>query len=210
MFSNGAPEATWLRYAVVATWLISAGVSTTDGAAAFLALSAPAQTPALAPSSELRALTAALEGAWRTSEVYAAFGPTPTGGRGLGDIVWRPGPGGHTLIEEYRTKMPAGELLGFGVIWWDQTRNLQHLWCININPGGCEMFPPPPRPGPQWNGQSLVIDTEVAIAGVKYAFHEVISDITPTSYRQTIDLGDGTGTLRRWLTSNVTRVAPKN
>ncbi|MGH3118270.1 MAG: hypothetical protein ACRDQ2_14395, partial [Gaiellales bacterium] len=154
----------------------------------------------------IQTLTKALAGRWSTHEKYEPTGPTPNGGIGQGDLVWRSGPGGFTLLEEYHSKTPMGELFGFGLVWWDQVRGLQHMWCINVNPGGCEMFPPPPRPGPKWDGKQLALDTEVEIAGKKYAWHEAISDISATSFTQTVDIGEAGGAMKRWLTSTATKV----
>jgi hypothetical protein len=159
-----------------------------------------------APAQELRTLTKALAGRWTTREKYEPTGPTPHGGIGQGDLVWRSGPGAFTLLEEYHSKTPMGELFGFGLIWWDHVRGLQHMWCINVNPGGCEMFPPPPRPGPKWDGKQLVLDTEVDIAGTKYIWHEAISVTSATSFTQTVDIGETGGAMRRWLTSDGTKV----
>jgi hypothetical protein len=159
-----------------------------------------------APARELQAPTQALAGRWTTREKYEPTGPTPNGGIGQGDLVWRSGPGGFTLLEEYRSKTPMGELFGFGLMWWDHVRGLQHMWCINVNPGGCEMFPPPPRPGPKWDGKQLVVDTEVEIAGTKYVWHEAITVTSATSFTQTVDIGEAGGRLKRWLTSDATKV----
>ena len=170
--------------------------------------SSPSQSgmDAPAPAPELQALTDALAGRWTTREKYEPTGPTPNGGVGQGDLVWRSGPGGFTLLEEYHSKTPMGELFGFGLIWWDQVRGLQHMWCINVNPGGCEMFPPPPRPGPKWNGKQLVLDTEVELAGTKYVWHEAIAVTSAGSFTQTVDIGETGGAMRRWLTSDATKV----
>ncbi len=154
----------------------------------------------------MQALAKALAGRWKTREKYEATGPTTQGGVGEGDLVWRSGPGGFTLLEEYHAKTPIGELFGFGLIWWDHTRGLQHMWCINVNPGGCEMFPPPPRPGPKWDGKQLLLDTEVELAGKKYVWHEVITVISATSFAQTVDIGETGGAMKRWLTSEATKV----
>ena len=80
------------------------------------------------------------------------------------------------------------------------------MWCINVNPGGCEMFPPPPRPGPKWNGKQLVLDTEVELAGTKYVWHEAIAVTSASSFTQTVDVGETGGAMRRWLTSDATKV----
>ena len=158
------------------------------------------------PAQAIQTLTRTLAGSWRTSETYERTEPTANGGTGEGEAVWRQGPGGFTLLEEYQSKTPLGELFGFGVIWWDSVKDLQHLWCINVNPTGCEMFPGPPLPGPKWDGTALVLDTEVVVGGKKFQWHETISDFTETSYALTVDLGDSRTTMKRWLTSRAAKV----
>jgi hypothetical protein len=157
------------------------------------------------PAHEIQTLTKALAGRWSTYEKYEANELTPNGGEGHGETTFRPGPGGFTLEEEYRSQTPAGELLGFGVIWWDATKGLQHLWCINLNPTGCEMFPGPPQPGPAWDGKQLVLHVESERDGKRVVFHEMISDITPTSFTQTADIGESGTPLKRWFTIHATR-----
>jgi hypothetical protein len=158
------------------------------------------------PAPEMQTLIKALSGKWTTHEKYEATFLTPKGGEGHGETVFRPGPGGFTLLEEYHSKTPAGELSGVGIIWWDATKGLQHMWCINVYPTGCEMFPPPPQPGPQWDGKRLVLHVESEANGQKQIFHEVISDITPTSFTQTADVGDAGGPLKRWFTTQAKKI----
>ena len=165
--------------------------------------------PSPQPAPEIQTLTKALVGRWATHEKYEAVDPTPNGGVGQGEVVWQPGPGRFTILEEYHSKTPIGELFGFGLIWWDKTKGLQHMWCININPTGCEMFPGPPRTGPQWDGKQFVIDTEVEIAGKKFIWHEVISEISATSFTQTVDIAAPGGALKRWFTIHATKVTQK-
>jgi len=55
------------------------------------------------------------------------------------------------------------------------------------------MFPPPPQPGPQWDGKRLVLHAESEENGKKEVFHEVISDITPTSFKQAAEVGKWAG-----------------
>ena len=158
------------------------------------------------PAQAIQTLTRALAGSWRTSETYERTEPTPNGGTGEGEAVWRQGREGSRCSKSYQSKTPLGELFGFGVIWWDSAKDLQHLWCINVNPTGCEMFPGPPLPGPKWDGTALVIDTEVVVGGKKFQWHETISDFTETSYVVTVDLGDSRATMKRWLNSRAAKV----
>jgi len=158
------------------------------------------------PAPQIQSLLKAFSGRWITDERYEPGFLTPNGGRGHGETIFRPGPGGFTIEEEYHSLTPAGELFGFGLIWFDATRgSLEHTWCINVYPTGCEMFPPPPQPGPQWNGKQLVLHVEDDKSGQKFVFHEVISDITPTSFTQTADVGENGALVKRWFTIHATR-----
>jgi hypothetical protein len=165
------------------------------------------QSSPLHPAPAIQTLTKALAGSWSTRETYEPIYLTPNGGTGNGEQVFRTGPGGFTLLEDYHSKTPSGELFGFGVLWWDQTRGLQHMWCINVSPTGCEMFPAPPQPGPQWDGQQLIIHIEGEQEGKKVVWHEVISDITPESFTQTADIGESGSHLSRWFTIHAVRKA---
>lgn len=157
------------------------------------------------PAAVIQELTNALGGTWSTYEQYEHAYLTPAGGVGAGEQTFRAGPGGFTLLEDYHSKTPAGELFGFGVVWWNQAKGLQHLWCINVYPTGCEMFPPPPQPGPQWDGKRLVIRIEGEQDGKKTVWLEILSEITPNSFTQTVDLGEAGEPLRRWFTTHAVR-----
>ena len=169
------------------------------------AASSPPPIPSQ-PADEIRSLTKALAGTWSTTEKYEPLFLTPNGGTGAGEQVFRAGPGGFTLLENYHTKTTAGELFGFGLLWWDQGKGLQHMWCINVYPTGCEMFPPPPQAGPKWDGKQLVIYIEQEQQGQKMIWHEVITDISPNAYTQFIDIGDAPDHMQRWLTMHAKRV----
>lgn len=163
--------------------------------------------PATEPAEAIKTLSAALTGRWTTREKYERFEPWGVAELASeGEIVWRPGPGGLTLLEEYRTTTPIGELIGFGIIWWDQKRQLQHLFCANVEPAGCALFPPPPLPSPTWNGKELVLVNEMAIAGKTYAWREVTTITGPTTFTQTIDIGESRSRMTRWLTSQAAKI----
>ena len=167
--------------------------------------------PATQPADAIRSLTAALTGRWKTREKYERF--EPWGAAELtahGEMVWRPGPGGLTLLEEYQTRTPIGDLIGFGIFWWDQQRQLQHLFCANVDPAGCALFPPPPLPSPSWNGKELVLDNEVTIAGKTYAWREVTTFTSATTFTQTIDIGETRSRLTRWMSSEARKVRGSN
>jgi len=164
-----------------------------------------AQQPAQ-PSPQIKSLIAALAGRWSTTERYEKMYLTPNGGIGKGTQFFRAGPGGFTLLEDYHSKTPAGELFGVGILWWDETQGLQHIWCINVYPAGCEMFPPPPQPGPKWDGKQLVIQFEQEQDRKKLVWREAVSNIKPESFTQTVDIGEPDHPLNRWLTIHATRI----
>ena len=178
-----------------------------NAAPASLAASSRESATAPQPAPEIRSLIRAFAGKWSTSEKYEPLFLTPHGGAGRGQTIFRPGPGGFTLEEEYRTQTPAGPLYGFGLIWYDSTKKeLQHIWCINIYPDGCKMFPPPSQAGPHWDGKKLVLHVESDQGGKKMIFHEEISEIASNSYTQTADIGAPGEPLKRWFTIHATRV----
>lgn len=107
---------------------------------------------------------------------------TPNGSVGQGEEMWRSGPGGFTLLEEYHSQTPGGEIFGLALTWWDRAKGFQGTWCEHRNPKGCDINPG--APDPKWDGKQLVIDTEFPRAGKKFAWHEVFSDITPNLFTQ--------------------------
>jgi hypothetical protein len=162
------------------------------------------------PAAAIESLAKALTGRWSTREKYERMFLTPDGGVGNGEQVFRPGPGGFTLLEDYHSQTPAGELLGFGLLWWDQTKGLQHMWCVNIYPTGCEMFPAAPQAGPKWDGKRLIIHIAGEQVGdSKVDWQEILFDMTPDSFTQTVDIGAPDGPLKRWLTIHSTKMTTR-
>lgn len=157
------------------------------------------------PPPEMHKLVKALSGTWSIREKYEPDEWTPNGGVGEGTEVWRPGPGGFTLIEEYHSKNPAGETFGLSLAWWDdKAQRYQSLWCVNSNPQGCQTgFTL------AWEGNKIVVTSEFERDGKDFAWHEVVSDITPTSFTQTADIGPIGGKSKRWLTIHATKMKPR-
>ena len=61
-----------------------------------------------------------------------------------------------------------------------------------------------------WNGKQFTIDEIETHDGTKTLWHEVWSDITPTSFTQTGDVSEPGGVAKRFLTIHGTRVADNN
>ena len=54
-------------------------------------------------------------GTWAIKVQYPPSPELPNGDIGQGTEIWRPGPGGRSVIEEYRERNSKGEVEGLGV-----------------------------------------------------------------------------------------------
>ena len=57
-----------------------------------------------------------------------------------------------------------------------------------------------------WNGKQQVIENEFSRDGKTFVWREVLTDVTPTSFVQTADIGEKGGPLKRWLTIHATKL----
>jgi hypothetical protein len=153
-------------------------------------------------SPQLGELIRALFGAW---SLHLAFSPSeniPTGGSGVGEEVWHPGPGGLSLIEEYHSSGAEGEVSGLGIFWPDKSPlTMRVLWCESTNANGCAVT----KGGAKWEGNQVVIEDESELGGKKMIFREVFSAITRNSFIQTLYKGESAGDLKKVVTINATR-----
>jgi hypothetical protein len=58
----------------------------------------------------------------------------------------------------------------------------------------------------KWEGDQFVLGDQSERNGKKFAFREVVSDITPTSFTQTLYQGEAGGELKRLTTIRATKV----
>jgi ketosteroid isomerase-like protein len=169
-----------------------------------------AQSPTSAPnpSAEIKSLTKALEGNWALNVKFEPDSSAPKGLVNTGEETWRPGPGGFTLLEEEHLRMPEGDLFLLGVIWWNTaTKSLHGMECENQLPYTCDLKGGLNDITMGWDGKQFVIDEmETSNTGKKSMWHEVWSDITPTSFTQTGEYGDPGGPRKRMFTIHATRV----
>ena len=102
------------------------------------------------PGPELQNL---MLGTWRTEAQYERTSEMPNGGTAFGTEIWRPGPGGFSVIEESREKNAKGDYEGLGVAWWDsKAQGQRFVWCDSNNPNGCYVS----KEVAKWDGKSLV------------------------------------------------------
>lgn len=126
--------------------------------------------------SETNKLLKALQGTWAVTK------HSEGGGTGKGTESWRPGPGNRSVIEEYHSVDAHGKTFaGLALGWWDdQLNRFRITWCDSQE--GCRIL------SASWERSAWVVrDT---------GFEEVFSDITPTSFTQTLYVGTSADTKR--------------
>jgi hypothetical protein len=166
----------------------------------------PIKNPAdLAP--EMQTLATNLKGKWSTTYEFEPGGMSPTGGSGTGEEDWRIGPGGYVLMEEEHVSAPFGEMYLIAFHWWDKnTNSLRGMLCNNSGPAACD-FNTYSNSSLKWDGKQLTIDMGFSQDGKKMAWHEVWSDISSTSFTQTGDMGEASGSLKRVVTIHGKKLA---
>lgn len=160
-------------------------------------------------SPEIQSLIKVLSGKWSVSVKFEPSSAMPNGADGTGEEMWHAGPGGFTFVDEEHLPTPEGEVFLLGIIWWDaKTKSFHGMECNNQLPHTCDLKGALDDITMKWDGREFTIDElETSSDGKKRIWHEVWSDITPTSFTQTGDTGVPGGPLNRLLTIRGTRVA---
>jgi len=172
-----------------------------------LAMEARGQSQAAPqPPAEILGLEKALVGQWSTTYEFdpGSMGPKVTG-TGHGHEVWRTSPGAFVLMEEEDIHAPFGEMFVFAIHWWDKSTNsLRGMLCNNSGPAACNVDTYS-NSTLKWDGKQLTIDMQFPQKDKKMVWHEVWSNITPTSFTQTGDIGEVGGPLKRAVTIHGTK-----
>ena len=163
--------------------------------------------PSRRPAAAMISLTNALAGTWSTIYEFTPGAPAAADSTGRGEEVWQPGPGGFTLLEEEHVSTASGERFLLAIQWWDDsTQSLRGMLCNNSGAEACDVRSYA-NSTLSWDGRGLVVDLRFVVAAKQMLWHEVWSNITPTSFTQTGDVGEVGGTLKRVMTIHATRVA---
>jgi hypothetical protein len=182
--------------------LIVYGVSITTAKAQSLT-----STPG--PSPEIESLIKALTGEWSLSVKFEPSVSAPNGLINTGEETWRPGPGGFTLLEEEHLQMSKADVFLLGIIWWNSlAKNFQGMECQNLLPYTCDVKGSLTDITMTWDGKQFIIDELETHNNKKTTWHEVWSDITPTSFTQTGESSEPGGPRKRLFTIHATRVTP--
>src|SRR5262245_15390005 len=140
-----------------------------------------------APSEQMQKLLRTFGGTWSITYTLEPTEQSPKGGTGVGREVFRPGPGGASLIEEFHAREGTRDVSGLGLAWWDESaQGFRAVWCSDDNPSGCGVMSGLAR----FDGADFVLTDEVDVAGKKMTFKEVFSNITTMSFTQTLYQGE--------------------
>lgn len=208
----------WLGKKIDCLWAVGVllilfftGLSSAQNAAAQAGEKTPeSQQPAAEksrpkPSAQITRLLQSMEGTWLIKDELAPDKNFPKGKTGIGTIVWRRGPGGFSVIEEFRSQQGDEEVTGLGEFWWVDTANGYHtIWCDSTNPGGCIDF----KNSARWEGSKLVLEEDYEINQKKFTFREEFSDFTATTFTQTLYGGPVGGPLKVDEIIHATRTRP--
>ena len=140
------------------------------------------------PAPEMQKLSRRLVGTWEVTEKHEPS-QWSAGGEGRGRDTYRLGPGGHSLIGDYRSSGPLGRnFRAQGIVTWDTGEKVYKMFWVNsLLPGGL-------LARGRWQGSDLVWESEYSAGDKKIQEKVVVTDITPTSstdrYHQSVDGGE--------------------
>jgi len=173
--------------------------------------SSSSSSTARAPqTSDLASLVKALSGRWSLQVRFEPSSELPKGLATTGEETWRPAIGGLILLEEERISTPGGDLSLLGIIWWDaKTKSLHGMECNNQLPYTCDLKGALNDITITWDGKQFAINELETHGNKKTLWHEVWSDITPTSYTQTGETEEADGPTTRVFTIQARKVDDK-
>jgi Protein of unknown function (DUF1579) len=164
------------------------------------AAAAPAQAMPK-PSAEEEKLIKAFGGKW-TVDGNTEASPAGPAEKTAGTESCHKGPGGFSVICDANMKFDRmGPFMGHGVMYWDaEAKNYTGTWCDNLGPCSTQGTG-------AWDGDKLVFNSEMKMNGQSAKMRQTYSDITPTSYKFQIEMGDPSGELKPWMTLNYKRAS---
>ena len=150
-----------------------------------------AQTPSPKPAPEMEKLLKMWTGDWTTVEIFEPSDEMPKGRQDKGSETMRPGPGGLSLIGDYESHgAPFGHMV---VTWLPKEKVYKSYWTDSSGPGVAVATG-------TWQGEKLVFTSIDESSDKKILYRGTYSDITPTSFIDTLESGPVGSPLKRILT----------
>jgi uncharacterized protein DUF1579 len=164
--------------------------------------SGPAAAQMPKPSPEMEKLTKLLVGTWRTTEKMEPMPEMgmPNGGSGAGTEVVKAGPGGFSVIADYKSRGAMGSFAGHGVTYWDPNEQAYKSFWIASMSGKGEVSTG------KWEGNDLVFTGESEMQGKKYKTLQKFTEITPTSFTFKLASAEEGGQMKEGMTIKYKKV----
>src|SRR5262249_7856070 len=148
------------------------------------------------PAPEMERLIKMWAGHWTTVELFEPSDEMPKGRQDKGSETMRPGPGGFSLIGDYESH---GAHFGHLVVTWiPQEKVYKSYWTDLTQPGVSVSTG-------KWDGDKLVFTSIDESTGKKILSRDTYSDITPTSFTDTLESGPVGGPMKKVLTVKYTK-----
>ncbi|MGH9795737.1 MAG: hypothetical protein ACRD5G_13275, partial [Candidatus Acidiferrales bacterium] len=136
---------------------------------------AEGQAPSLPKPGPEMARLDFLVGAWQYTETYEA-GTMGPAGSGKGTMTVRRGPGGLSLLIDWKTSSSArGETSGHDIYAWDAKAGAYQLIAVSNETAAASIF------SGRWEGQDFVVEGTFETPAGPMAVRAVWSDIQPRS-----------------------------
>jgi hypothetical protein len=172
------------------------------------------------PTSEMQKLAAVFSGRWMINDKSEPSPQYPNGLTRSGEEVWHTLAGGIPLVEEYHSRSNDGkDEYDTAAFWWDASgRKYVGLFCADFVDQGCAGFDivlqttdrqvtggyRPSTPVEKFD--QIVMSGEYLQAGKKYAWKETFVFSTPTTFTQTLFVGEAGRELKRAAVISATRI----
>jgi Protein of unknown function (DUF1579) len=154
-------------------------------------------------ADEMKKALNAMQGTWSTKGVFEKSDFMPEAGTDVGTAVFKPGPGGLSMMQQYQSKGAMGPFKGFGLTWFDPKDQMFHsMWCDSMSPQGCA------EAGKgKWDGDKIVLDGKFDMNGQSYDMHSTIGPFNGNTFKYSEEVG-ANGQLKPSMTITYTKKGP--
>src|SRR6266404_1091085 len=150
------------------------------------------------PAPEMEKLIEMWAGHWTTVEQFEPSAEMPQGKQDKGAESMRPGPGGLSLIGDYESH---GAFFGHMVVTWIPKEKVYKSYWHDLSQPGVSISTG------RWEGDKLVFTSVDESTGNKLEVRDTYSDITATSFTDTLEAGPPGGPMKKILTIKYTKQA---
>ena len=157
-----------------------------------------------AQAPQVKRLSDALSGKWKTTEKFEADEFHKSGATGSGVFSIREGPGGNSLILDYKSQSSMGSYSSTRIIYWDgRADDYKAFYCDSLQPGGCGG-----AGTGKWEGKDLVFESTTKGHRGSIQVNERFSDISSVGFTFSLDVVDR-GKSERSLTIQARKMGAK-